>query len=202
MCSMLRPTKNGKKRSSILLGLDTHDIIKAGNNGDASTTGLHTTRQAIHGRATQTLYNMKYHPMDEQTRPKRARKMRGGDSDNHFSFEGSDTDPGSYEECGSEMSSSDDEDDEDDEDDVLRRRRANTTGSRRSSRTATQKLVNYDRRKHPQDKQLAAVGIRRIHKHHRKTSPTSELSKVGKLEGNDERSNHSGMSPGTMDFFQ
>lgn len=143
-----------RKKSGILNGIEDENIIHIpdDDNGDAagdaskppsSTQHDHTTRASIHGRAD-ALYDARYHPMDDVTRPKRAARVRG--VSDVYNFEGE-----------SEvrfLSGS-----ENDDTGPPPKKRRYATPTRRSSRPAAQKSVNYKATVHPQDASLRELGV-------------------------------------------
>lgn len=157
-----RPSRLKKrKRSSarILSGLDESCVITISdeeNDTEESSKGAiptpsptqlrkrRITRQAIHGRA-EALYNQKYHPMDEVTRPKNAARHRG---------QSIKVAPES--EAGASMPEFPSESDEDAQDErpVRAGRKIFRKGTRHSTRRAAKNRPFYDRSKHPQDEFL------------------------------------------------
>ncbi|KAK3716200.1 hypothetical protein LTR37_006645 [Vermiconidia calcicola] len=111
----------------------------------------HATRQSRYGRATETIkYDMKYHPMDEITRPKRAARRRSGSrSLSAAMHDGEETEeeslPSSAQDDVSERDCTDGESDGE------APRSPDPRASRVSARAAAQKFVNYSAKHHPQD---------------------------------------------------
>ncbi|KAF2102889.1 hypothetical protein NA57DRAFT_71874 [Rhizodiscina lignyota] len=194
------------KRSFLLAGLSPKDIIAIDDDeNDAaddsplptpvptSTQHHHATRTRLHGRTdTGGAYDMKYHPMDDVTRPnRRAKRNRAGtsstmkpdlDSDDDSTVRDDDEDS----EAMDLPSSSGDEVEM-----PQTHRRNDSEGTRRSSRSSTQKFVSYDIKKHPQDKELKKAGIisHRMGKHAKPSKRAPQRRKIA---------NHS-MTDGTVD---
>lgn len=156
-----RPSRAKKrKRSSarILFGLDESCVITISDeesDAEKNPKGViptpsptqvrkrRVTRQTIHGRA-EALYDAKYHPMDEVTRPKNAARHRGQSI--KVALESEDDAPMPDLPSGSE-----DDDDEEEEGPVRVGKKVFRPGTRRSRRKAAKNRPFYDRSKHPQD---------------------------------------------------
>jgi hypothetical protein len=147
----------------ILRGLDQHQIIevqddedeKEASGDDTSRKRSHspcltrrTTRQRVHGRPANQLFDTKYHPMDDVLRPQTARKHRErlGLSEPSDSEEGEE----GYVSLKSDS-------DSDEEPPTKRARLPRSRGTRASSRLKTQPQPLYDTSRHPQDRQLRKV---------------------------------------------
>ena len=116
------------------------------------------TRQFIHGRAT-ALYDQKYHPMDEITRPKSALKHRERSVHAISESQVDKTTPPLPET----------EDDGCKDQNKNKMPRKFQEGIRRSKRNTSHKRPFYDTQRHPQDELLALAGIRRtISRRHKK----------------------------------
>lgn len=151
--SQKRP--RARRTSGILQGIDYENVIHVSDDDDdnddgskppSSTQHHHTTRATIYGRAD-ALYDARYHPMDDVTRPKHAAKVRGvSDSYNGDSSE---------EEEELDLPSGSGEDDTR----PSSKRRRCPEPTRHSSRTEAHKPVNYKANVHPQDAVLRELGV-------------------------------------------
>lgn len=116
----------------------------------------HSTRASRYGTAPVN-YDMKYHPMDEITRPKRAAKRRSGSRSKSASTRldlDQTTEDDSDLSTGHEVDSDEESEDEDDsapEAVITSTRAPDPRASRHSARSEAQKPVNYSRKSHPQD---------------------------------------------------
>lgn len=165
--------------------------ISDDENGDEKAPNVtqqpvHSTRASRYGRAAVN-YDMKYHPMDEVTRPKRAAKRRSGSRSVSTSAKRDLQDDTSEESEASEAKDARSEpesetDGQFDIGDLLATQRVpDPKATRRSGRSEAHKAVNYSRKYHPQDygvpgyqhkaKQLPSAGI----------TPSSKISNKRKL---------------------
>jgi hypothetical protein len=91
----LQTVPGTKKRSGLLSGLDIDNVIELSDEIPTSSnpTSSYRTRAQVRGRPKHDLcYNMRYHPMDEVTFPKRAAKVKAEydieDTDSEISLHG------------------------------------------------------------------------------------------------------------------
>lgn len=156
----------------------TRKSIEADKESDSCSVDLaarHETRAARNGRA-QVNYSMKYHPMDEVTRPKRARRITGSRSLSATMPRGLKNETSSESEPDLRSGSSDEDgDDASDEDLDGTIRMPDPKATRHSMRSEAQKSVNYSRAHHPQDHSLP--GYQHLAKRKRKQSTSSRVQK-------------------------
>jgi len=120
----------------------------------------HATRASRNGRPAVD-YDMKYHPMDEVTRPKRAAARRGSGSlsvsfsvslKRELSDETTDgSEPSMARDSSDEGSSETEEGDPETDSPLQTQRIPDPRASRHSARSEARKVVNYSRKHHPQD---------------------------------------------------
>ncbi|KAK6391602.1 hypothetical protein LTR65_004437 [Meristemomyces frigidus] len=141
-----------------ILDSDDNDDGDNENDGKPTQQPAHGTRASRYGKAPVD-YDMKYHPMDEVTRPKRAANRRSGSRSKSVSMKrhldddtGDESEPSTArDEDGDEEGASEDEDDSAAENHVNPTRAPDPRASRHSARSEAQKAVNYSRKSHPQD---------------------------------------------------
>ncbi len=123
-------------------GQGPNNRVKSMTSTPDPRTGLRRTTRSTLSGWRHLSYDLKYHPMDDTLKPKRAEKRRRAH-----------TDEGSVAE----------EDDDDKEDSVSnnnhRRRLSTSTSTRRSIRRSSQSHPSYDASIHPQDKALREASI-------------------------------------------
>lgn len=141
--------------------LKTDNIIEVSSDGveDGSPStqngGARRPMRSTRNQASPPLYNAKYHPMDEVTRPVQAAKRRKAEIKEQTISSGEESSEDTLEELesiGHEHS---------DDDQSSPPQRKPSEGTRHSGRQAALKRVSYDPRVHPQDKQLEELGIKR-----------------------------------------
>lgn len=160
-----RGALRGLSQKLILPECSTEASVEATNAGDEaevkpSQPSTRSTRGSRYGRADVN-YDMKYHPMDEVTRPLRAAKRRSGgrsvsESLTHEDGVTSDESEPPSPMSGSESDEDDADDDEDEESAALMstQRAKDPKATRTSTRAAAKKPVDYSRFHHPQDRWL------------------------------------------------
>ena len=148
---------NPKNVLSTPLTKSTVEHLGKEDDGDplASTQSVHETRGSRYGR-TSANYNMKYHPMDEVTRPKRAAKVRSGSRSSSATAErdgdGSDvSEPSLRDDSRSDGLSDAATIESDGETSLPARRKRDPLATRQSARASAQKAVDYNTKHHPQD---------------------------------------------------
>lgn len=153
----------------------------------------HVTRASRNGRVPVN-YSAKYHPMDDVLRPKRAALITDSRSLSTSASRGNGDDNETSDESEPELLSDDESENEsgESEADVPATRKPDPRATRHSTRSETQKLVNYSRAHHPQDhalpgfQHLAKRGRRRSSATYgKKTTPDEEIVVSSDEEIND-----------------
>lgn len=153
----------GLNPNNILSAPSTQVSIELSDDDDddenarkSNARNSHSTRASRYGKAAAN-YDMKYHPMDEVTRPKRTANRRSGSRSVSTSFK-REAEPGTSDETEPSLAKDSDATDEEDyevESDsgapVAVQRAPDPRSSRHSVRAEAQKVVNYSRKHHPQD---------------------------------------------------
>lgn len=164
------------------------DADKESDRNASKSTPRHETRASRNGKA-QVNYSAKYHPMDEVTRPKRARRVTGSPSVATSSVAGCDdetsgeSEPAMPSGSGSEADG-DDADDAGEDADILPARVPDPGATRHSSRSEARKSVNYSRAHHPQDHSLP--GYRHLAKRRKRALPAAKPQKKRKSQPDQE----------------
>ncbi|KAK3110466.1 hypothetical protein LTR53_015223 [Teratosphaeriaceae sp. CCFEE 6253] len=135
------------------LTIEVSDEHEDGDSDDGAapkaTQSTHGTRGSRYGRAPGTLYDLKYHPMDNVMRPKAAATRRFGSLPDLVRFEAEGET--SEESAPSEPRDSDSESEEDADAPAATQRLPDPKASWHSGRSGAQNAVNYDMKIHPQD---------------------------------------------------
>lgn len=118
--------------------------------GDAP---IHETRSQRHGRALVN-YSVKYHPMDDVTRPKRAQRITGSRSLSAPGSQGEESSSEDEPELSSGEGTDSDGSNSSDESDTATARLPDPRATRHSARPEAHKQVNYSKAHHPQDHSL------------------------------------------------
>lgn len=144
-----------------------------GREASVDTQPRHATRSTINGRADVN-YSVKYHPMDEVTRPKRAARITGSRPPTSFADTSDEEEP--------ELSDGESSDDEEpsESSDTPTTRAPDPRAVRHSSRAEAQKQVNYSNAHHPQD--WAIQGLRRSAKRKRRSLSSDKPQKKTKKQ--------------------
>ncbi|KAK5121472.1 hypothetical protein LTR85_005305 [Meristemomyces frigidus] len=136
---------------------DKEDDESDENNVRRTQQPAHSTRASRHGKADVN-YDMKYHPMDEVTRPKRTANRRSGSRSKSASMKpdldqetSDESEPSSAPDGGAEEADEIEDDDVEVDAHVPTTRAPDLRASRHSARSEAQKAVNYSRSHHPQD---------------------------------------------------
>lgn len=152
-----RPRQRGALRglslNNMLAPSATQRTTEQGDGEGAGETASHNTRAARNGK-TAVNYNMKYHPMDDVTRPRRANQMSGTRSASVETLRENDSDETTNDEIDLLSDREDSGDSDEDGDDApaqSTQREPDPRATRRSERSEAHKLVDYSRKRHPQD---------------------------------------------------
>lgn len=155
-----RPRQRGALRglslNNMLAPSATQRTTEQGDGEGAGETASHNTRAARNGK-TAVNYNMKYHPMDDVTRPRRANQMSGTRSASVETLRENDSDETTNDEIDLLSDREDSGDSDEDGDDApaqSTQREPDPRATRRSERSEAHKLVDYSRKRHPQDRDL------------------------------------------------
>lgn len=190
------PKKKGKKRSSLLAGLDAEAIIELDDEDDAaagtsiqtlvpsSTQHHHTTRTRHKGRIdSEALYSSKYHPLDDVKGFRRGRKCTRDMSSSPMKVD-SDSDSDDTIQNGSDDKESDIGSNPADEDQspTDTQRKKDPRATRVSGRSISQKFVNYSQKVHPQDEGLRNAGAISRHRGKGAQPEQSRSAKRKKVE--------------------